>query len=339
MTTLDEDLLFATAFYHASGKSPNAWTFSQESKLHMYYRCMVVCYASLRRLYPKSQLMFFCNSDLPEPFAAQLKSLEVITEKCPDHYVLDPAFNNGFPGCLYTLDVIDYLGKQADKNNKNLILIDNDCIARLRLDDMIQDQSINQTLYAYAPGYPVNMVANGQSRASLTLALSYFQGKMLTAPIELYGGEFFAIPSAALSTLAQDIQAFWSWMKTDGITIFGNQLTEEHVMSVALSMQPERLREVTTEIKRIWTTEHFSTVVGNESAIAIWHLPSEKKKGLAKMYRYWQQHNGFNHLNDKDFNQVVDDFIGLQINQPKNKIIQLYYRLYNAAKYIITGRI
>jgi|GEM_PF-6325491 len=338
MTIPDEDLLFATAFYHAAGKSPNAWTFSHESKLHMYYRCMIVCYASLRRLYPKSQLMFFSNSELPEPFAAQLKSLEVITEKCPDHYVLDSAFNNGFPGCLYTLDVIDYLGKQANKNYKNLILIDNDCIVRSRLDAMIEDQSINQTLYAYAPGYPVNMVANGQSRASLTLALTYFQGKMLSAPIELYGGEFYAIPSDALSTMANDIQSFWTWMKTDGINIFGNQLTEEHVMSAALSMQSERLREVTTEIKRIWTTEHFSTVEGNESEISIWHLPSEKKKGLAKMYHYWLKHNGFNNLDDKDFNQIVNSLVGLQINQPKNKLIQLCYRLYNATKYIITGR-
>lgn len=333
----DKSLLFATAFYHATGRSPNAWTFSPQAKLAMYYRCMVVCYASIQRLYPQARLVLFSNTELPEPYANQLASLGVKTVILDGRYVVDSAFSNNFPGCLYTLDVIAYLSKQTH-DFQHLILLDNDCIMRRRLDELF-DGADNQAISAYAIGYEAAAVANGQSRASLTLALSYLQQKMLDHPILMYGGEFFAIPSGQLATMAQNIETFWSWMKNNGISLFGNQLTEEHVMSVALAMQPERIRKVTTEIKRIWTTEHFSTVVGNESEISIWHLPSEKKKGLAKLYRYWQQHKGFNNFSDDEFNKVVNSLIGLRINKPKNKLIQLYYRFYNAAKYIITGRI
>src|SRR5271169_3549543 len=133
MKISDNSLLFATAFFHAAGRSPNAWTFSEQSKLNMYYRCMVVCYASLRRLYPEAQLTLFSNRELPEPFNGQLKSLAVNTVICASRYVDEPAFKNGFPGCLYTLDVIEHLAALIQHSNfRCLILLDSDCIVRYR---------------------------------------------------------------------------------------------------------------------------------------------------------------------------------------------------------------
>ena len=335
MNNSANSLLFATEFYHAEGRSPNAWTFSEQSKLSMYYRCMVVCYASLRRLYPETHLSLFTNRELPEPFTGQLKSLAVNTVHCASRYVDDAAFKNGFPGCLYTLDVIEYLANQQC-DFSNLILLDSDCIVRYRLDGMLDNEEGGS--YAYEPGYPVNMVANGQSRATLTLALSYFSGQMIAHPIPLYGGEFYALTAKSLPKLAMHIEAFWTWMKTEGIKTFGDNLTEEHVMSVVLAQYGGEVHSASGMVKRIWTAAVFSTVDGSESGIPIWHLPSEKKKGFVKLYQYWMNHNGYATLSDDEFRSLVDEFIPLHVGGRKYPGRALLLRLRDAAKILVTGR-
>jgi hypothetical protein len=336
---VDQTVMFATAFYYSAGKAPNAWTLSENSKLAMYYRCMVVCYASLRRLYPEATLVLFSNRELPEPFNAQLKSLEVATELCGNHYVGDSNFSNGFPGCLFTLDVIETLANKPPPNIKALVLIDSDCVARLRMDPMLADLAgKGKNIYAYPPGYPVTMLANGQSRASLTLALSYLSNRLIANPIPLYGGEFLGIAIKELPHVAKNIETFWTWMKAQGTEIFGRELTEEHVLSVALADPEMLVRSDAQLVKRIWTADVFSTVDGSENGIAIWHLPAEKKKGFSRLYQYCQRHGGFSHLEDTEFLALVDKLIPLQHrnqNYPGKKLI---LRLRNTARTLVTGR-
>lgn len=339
MKTADNSLLFATAFYHASGRSPNAWTFSERSKLNMYYRCMVVCYASIRRLYPEAQLALFSNRELPDPFKGQLKSLAVSTLICESRYVGDTAFKNGFPGCLYTLDVIEHLALLPHCDFSSLILLDSDCIVRFRLDGLLDKlQSEEGAIYAYEPGYPVNMVANGQSRASLTLALSYMSRQMIAPPLQLYGGEFYALSAKSLAQLALRIEAFWTWMKAEGINTFGDNLTEEHVMSVVLAQSGGAVHSASKLIKRIWTASVFSTVDGSESGIPIWHLPSEKKKGFVQLYQHWLENKGYGDLGDKDFLRLVDNMVPLHVGGQKYFGKAALLRLRNAAKVLVTGR-
>jgi hypothetical protein len=339
MGIADQNLLFSTAFFHATGRSPNAWTFSERSKLNMYYRCMVVCYASIRRLYPNAQLALFSNRELPEPFNGQLHSLVVNTVVCESRYVGDTAFKNGFPGCLYTLDVIEHLAQLTHRNFSHLIMLDSDCILRFRLDGMLDKlESEEEGLYAYEPGYPVNMVANGQSRASLTLALSYMTGQMIAPPLQLYGGEFYALSAKSLPQMASRIEAFWAWMKAEGMNTFGDNLTEEHVMSVVLAQYGCSVHSANKLIKRIWTASVFSTVDGSEAGIPIWHLPSEKKKGFVKLYQHWLDNKGYSNLGDKEFLHLVGSMVPLHVGGRKYFGKAALVRLRNAAKVLLTGR-
>lgn len=341
MKISDQALLFATAFYHASGRAPNARTIFERSKMKVYYQCMVVCYASLRRLYPEAQLALFTNRQLPEPFNDQLESLRVDTLMCASRYVDDGAFKNDFPGCLFSLDVIEHLSNSRAAGFSHLILMDSDCIVRNRLDVMVDEMTRNEeALYAYEMGYPVNTVTNGQSRASLTLALSYFSGQMAACPaVSHYGGEFYGIPVTVLPQLAKRLQTFWEWMKSEGTKYFGNSLTEEHVMSVVFAEQKDIILNARGLIKRIWTSSNYSNVEGDESEIPVWHLPSEKKKGFVKLYRYWVDNNGFAGLSDEDFRNLVDKTVSLRMGTRKYPGKPLYLRLRNAAKVLVTGRI
>lgn len=334
----ENSLLFATAFYHAAGKAPNAWTFFERSKLTMYYRCMIVCYASIRRLYPEAQLMLFSNRQLPEPFNEHLNQLQVSTVICTSRYIDDPAFKNDFPGCLFSLDVIEHLVRARSGGFSYLVLLDSDCIVRYRFDAMVDELVKNEkTMFAYELGYPANTDINGQSRASLTLALSYFSGQMVASPIPAYGGEFLAVSANVLPELAKRIEIFWEWMKSEGVHSLGNGLTEEHVMSVIFAEQKELVHNARKMIKRIWTASVYSNVDGSESQVPIWHLPAEKKRGFAKLYRYWSKRNGFAGLSDGDFMDLVDKTVALRIGRPKYHWQQLLMRLRVAAKVLVTG--
>lgn len=336
--TADQTVLIGTAFYHSSGKAPNGWTLSERAKFEMYYRCMVVCYASVRRSYPGARLALYSNRELPAPFNTQLAALGVITEACGERYVSDPSFSNNFPGCLYTLDVIDTLAKSAPVGIDTVVLIDSDCVMRTRI---AASDAISQgadKVYAYEPGYPTNMLANGQSRASLTLALSYFLNRLVAEPISLYGGEFLATPMTLLPRLSTNIESFWDWMKARGVRMFGSQITEEHVLSVALADSSIQVQSATGDVKRIWTADAFSTVDGTESEIPIWHLPSEKKKGFRVLYKYCQRHGGFGHLNDSDFLTLVDEAFPLQRRSRHYPGKNMQTRLRSAARLLLTGR-
>ncbi|HUK99258.1 MAG TPA: hypothetical protein VLX29_00200 [Nitrospirota bacterium] len=341
MKTPDKSLLFATAFCHVSGRAPNARTIFERSKLYMYYQCMIVCYASIRRLYPEAQLALFTNRVLPDPFNMHLKSLRVDTVICASRYVDDLAFKNDFPGCFFSLDVIEQLARSQSFGFSHLVLMDSDCIIRHRLDTMVDELTSNEeSIYAYEMGYPVNMVINGQSRASLTLALSYFSGQLVACPIiSHYGGEFYSIPSSALPKLAKRIDDFWDWMKSEGIKSFGCNLTEEHVMSVVLAELGNTVNNARGLIKRIWTTVIYSSVDGSESGIPVWHLPSEKRRGFVKLYRYWVANNGFAALSDRDFRDLVDKTVSLRKGGQKYPGRSLLLRARNAVKVLVTGRL
>jgi hypothetical protein len=162
---------------------------------------------------------------------------------------------------------------------------------------------------------------------------------MIMNPIPLYGGEFYALNVKSLPKLSAHIDEFWTWMKTEGIKTFGDNLTEEHVMSVALALNGGQVHDASRMVKRIWTAAVFSTVDGSESAIPVWHLPSEKKKGFVKLYQYWMKHDGFIKLSDDDFRRLVDQFIPLHVGGREYPGRTILLRLRDAAKVIVTGRV
>lgn len=337
MKEFGNSILFGTAFYHAPGKSPNAWTISEQSKYGMYYKCMIVFFASLKRIYPHARLVLFTNRTLPAPFDAQLEMLQVETQCCGSRYVDDPAFNNGFPGCLYTLDVIEHLSNSPEPGMEALVLLDSDCIILHAVDDMLSALKNGEAVYAYESGYPLNGICNGYSKASLTLALSYYTGQMAGMPIPLYGGEFLGIPAGDIQKLASRIAAFWLWMKSEGQAVFGNGLTEEHVLSVVLGERGWVVNRDGNLIKRIWTADSYSNVDGTEHAIPIWHLPAEKKKGLARLYQRWLKHNGYSGLSDKEFQTLVDKCIPLRASGEQSAGDVFLKRLRGAARVMVKG--
>lgn len=328
----EQRTLFATAFYHTTGNTPNIYSFSTDSKFCAYYRCMVVCYASIRRNHPDAKLVLFSNQGLPEPFASQLESLDVETLVISDRYVADADFSNTFPGCLFTLDVISHLAATNGLGCDTFVILDNDCILLRPLDKLLALISRNRSFHALEIPKPACHNTNGQSRASLTLATSMLTGQLIPEPITFCGGEFYAFTSDHLQPLDKHIARFWNYMRETGKNHFGSSLTEEHVVSAALCMAEIPITAANSLIKRIWTSRYYSSVAGDESKYEIWHLPAEKKSGFSRIYNRWVRCNGFEQIPLEQFPGIIAELVRLKVMSGPMPMRSALLRLEKAVK-------
>jgi len=77
----------------------------------------------------------------------------------------------------------------------------------------------------------------------------------------------------------------WDWVKRKEQRWFGRQITEEHILSLALNDPELCVLPANGIIKRIWTADNYSNVDGCENKLDIWHLPAEKISGFPRLYR------------------------------------------------------
>ncbi len=200
-------------------------------------------------------------------------------------YSRDANISNHFPGCLFALDALADLKEENPEKYRRLVLLDNDCLARMPADPMRDLPGPRGGLWAVPEKYPTTLSFNGQSRASLTLAAGYISGVPAPSPIPLYGGEFFSFDPTALSKICEVLERVWEWIRSEGREKLGPEWTEEHVLSLAIFLAGLDAQDARPWIRRIWTLENYFNVLGNEDSLALWHLPGEKRRAFQDLFR------------------------------------------------------
>jgi hypothetical protein len=201
------------------------------------------------------------------------------------HYAGDADISNRFPGCLFALDALADLKKENPEKFRRLVLMDNDCLARMPADPMRDLPGAGGGLWGVPENYPTTLSFNGQSRASLTLAAGYISGAPPPTPIPLYGGEFYSFDPAALGKVCEVLERVWGWIRSEGRESLGPEWTEEHVLSLAIFLAGLDAQDARPWIRRIWTLENYFNVLGNEDSLALWHLPGEKRRAFQHLFR------------------------------------------------------
>ena len=93
-------------FVQIDAHNPNLSSRKTISASDTYFECIVIAFASIKHWNPKFRLQLTTNIPVREPFAYQLKELNVETK------IIDYAFNppiefgNSFRGCFYLFDAI-----------------------------------------------------------------------------------------------------------------------------------------------------------------------------------------------------------------------------------------
>ncbi|MFM5950180.1 MAG: hypothetical protein ACKOPM_13300 [Novosphingobium sp.] len=257
----------------------------------VYWRCLTVFFASARITNPDQRLALFCNVDPPVldgfDLGTVLRGYGVELRRVPLTARLPRGRTAAWGNVLYFFDILTALEDEPDE--LRFALVDSDVLVTASLNplwQLLDSHAFAGYLVETGPDEPVN----GMTRRAMAAAASGLSGRILD-PLPHFGGELFATTignwKAHRSLFARMLeQAECRSGPAAGV------LTEEHMFSIAFALSDQPVADARNVIKRIWTSPRHSTVKPGDETLPLWHLPAEKRYGLADLFA-WLADRGF----------------------------------------------
>ena len=200
-----------------------------------------------------------------------------------DHAV--PAtLSASYRGCFFKLDALQWLARTLEADQVGY-LVDSDCVwlgPASRLEDRIRHFGVSVLDLQLDPYEPINDITRIDAQAI------YAQ---LELPIDLggaapphYGGEFYAGTGAALRDLVQAVELVHAANLDSHRRGQPALPTEEYVLTAAAQMVGASPRVTYGLARRLWTDGSYRTVRASDIELDLWHVPSEKTRGLARLF-------------------------------------------------------
>lgn len=274
-----------TIFPSAGGNSANPKVQA------IYWRCIVALFASARLTNPVQRLALFCNIRPPvvdgvdinsvlEGYGVELR-LTPLTTRLPQGRTA--AWGN----VLYFFDILTALESEPD--DLRFALVDSDVLVTASLEPLWALLDAEE-FAGYIVATEVDEPVNGLTRREMADVASGLTGRNF-APLPHFGGELFAISIGAWNRNRGIFDTMLE-QATSGTGPAAGVLTEEHIFSIAFAVLDQPAADAQGIIKRIWTSPRFSTAAPGDENLPIWHLPAEKRYGLADLY-HWLARRGF----------------------------------------------
>lgn len=251
----------------------------------IYWRCLTVFFASARITNPGLRLALFSNVPAPQvdgiDIGAVLDRLGVEQRRLPLVSRLSPGKTAAWGNVLYFLDILDSL--DAQPGNLRLALTDSDVVVTGPIDEMfglLDNHEFAGYIVDSAPDEPIN----GMTPLEMARAASEIDGLERDGPVPHYGGELLATTPMAWSkarTLFHDLFARADAGDGDA----GRARTEEHLYSIAFATLGGGVADANHLMKRIWTSPRYTTSRPGDERLPMWHMPAEKRYGLADLFR------------------------------------------------------
>lgn len=259
----------------------------------IYMQIQVPFFTTVRHCNPAARLIFFTNLDVLPGYLEQLfNRLSVEVVNLP--YTCKPpkGWHNAWTNQFYVYDVLKWAESHIEKDDV-FLLTDADCICHKPLDDFFaRTHEFGAGLYnMYHSANPQEMI-NGTSEGQLTELYCEYKGISVatTDLIDYYGGEFIAFRGDIIALVNQEYEKLWAF-NLDKFRKNLPKLNEEAlVLSVLVKILGLENAIGNDYVNRIWTTKRYYTVKPTDFSLALWHMPSEKKRGLYRLYRYFTKH-------------------------------------------------
>jgi hypothetical protein len=267
-------------FPQVSGRS------SSPSFQAVYWRAIGVLFASSVKNNPDARHVFFCNSVPPNTKTVPLLDLfrkfavEIIV--VPFTYRGAVEATRSFGNVLYIFDVIKYISEHIDA--ERVIILDPDCLW-IRSAKSLEAMIDRHGAVFYDIGYPPEKDNNGLTRLQLQQIAGEFLANPAIEPPPFVGGELYAATAKENKRVAALIDRFVARnteLRAQGAS---SLVTEEHFFSLIAFQLGYDTKVASSFIKRIWTAFRFRNSQRADLSLTIWHLPSEKRTGLAVLFR------------------------------------------------------
>lgn len=251
----------------------------------VYWRCIACFYASSLAVNPHARHVFFSNTSAPFVDGVDLSALldrwgiEVV--QLPITYRLPKGAVSNWGNQFYIFDVLDYVAAKGD--SARTIVLDSDCIWLQPVTAMEKAIDASGALGYFMGGdiYAQGEAINGLTRAQMADFLRRHGGPDRSST-PYYGGEIYAARQEVTERLAKRAKALWPEVSTQ---VDGAPREEAHLLSILYALEEIDGETANPFIRRMWTTFHHNNLLASDRALAIWHLPSEKKSGFAEMFK------------------------------------------------------
>jgi len=252
----------------------------------VYWRCIAVFFATSVRVNPGRRHVLFTNTSVPADIAGLLAGWGVETVGLPFRRRPPRGYHGSFGNQFYIFDILDHAagwGQLVKGRPARLIVLDSDCVW-LRPADAMEAAIDAGGVLAYRIAYDEQQPVNGASRRDMKAVAEAVWGRTLPQVPDYCGGEIFAARTEALPGLMRSFDTLWQ-ANLERWRAGQPKLNEEaHFLSLIYLEGGYPPASANRFIRRIWTNFRSRNSSADDVALTVWHLPSEKKTGLADLY-------------------------------------------------------
>ncbi len=294
-----------------------------------YWRCVMLFYASSVRHNPDAVHRFYTTVPrVPDvgdfSTSAFLKRLNVEVVQVPFTYLPPPGYHGAWRNQFYILDIIKHLKTCAP--DEQFLVLDSDCVFTASVAPLSR-QLRAAGLLALDLDLPLGEDINGLTQRDMK---RIFEEIGLPCPgdaAKYYGGEFFAATSEAVRRLAEEIEPLWETCLARFEAGKPKFNEEAHFLSFLYAKLGYGGATANPFVGRIWTGMKFRNSSPQDFALAIWHVPAEKKHGIKRLYpqvirpdsRFWTVPPG------PEFARYIAGYLGI----PKSSLVKKSRDLYD----------
>ncbi|MET1054832.1 MAG: hypothetical protein ABWY16_05955 [Pedobacter sp.] len=264
---------------------------SGQKHQNIYWRCLVLFYATSKRFNKTQKHLLFTNVNvLPE---VDGKSVQVMLDELGVEviftdfkYKTPKGYFNLFQNQFYEFSILEYIVNHNQNPEDKYLIVDSDCIFTKPAEELFTEATANNGFISFEDACTTELVIHGLSRVDMKHLYEDLSGKPVNEIPGYHLGEFFLASVKNINTIFSDFLELWPELMRRyeaGLPKFNE---EAQTLSYIYYKNGFKASPRTDLLKRIWTNPVFyRNVEKTDPEVTIWHLPSEKTYGLARLYQ------------------------------------------------------
>jgi hypothetical protein len=309
---------------------------SGQKHQNIYWRCLILFYTTSKRFNVTQKHLLFTNVNaLPvvdgKPVKDMLKDLGVEVIHTDFKYKTPKGYFDLFQNQFYEFSILEYIVKNNTNLNDQYLILDSDCIFTRPVADLFEEAK-PAGFISFEDACTTELVIHGLSRIDMRLLYQDLLGEPVREIPGYHLGEFFLASVKNINIIFEGFLTLWPELMRryeEGLPKFNE---EAQTLSYLYYKNNFKASPKTTYLKRFWTNPVFyRNVEPTDVDVAIWHLPSEKTYGLAKLYDKLVSNSpdyGFG-LSDENYQEMLQTTLGiphLTITMRLEYYVLSYYR-------------
>ncbi len=262
---------------------------SGQKHQHIYWRCLLLFFATSRRFNKTQKHLLFTNTKVL-PVMNGRKMEHMLADLCVTiiytdfKYKTPKGYFSLFQNQFYEFSILEYIIQHNRHQEDQYLLLDSDCIFTKPVIDLF-DEAKTAGFISFEDACATDLVIHGLSRVDMKFLYEDLSGKPVDGIPGYHLGEFFLASVKNIQIIFDGFLELWPELMRRhelGLPKFNE---EAQTLSYLYYKNGFQASTKNGYLKRIWTNPVFyRNVAASDVDVAIWHLPSEKTFGLARLY-------------------------------------------------------